>query len=97
MRPLRFIAEDIADRFPGCLLHFVVTLCKLLFAESFEVLLGREVAATVRTHESERGEDVCILHTPALNDLAERLVIKRQQRLPEACILMSEVGLHVDV
>lgn len=55
------------------------------------------VPAAVRGHECDGGEEVWILHAPALDDVTESRVVEGEQGFPEARVLVSEGWVHVDV
>lgn len=95
--PFGLIAEYVTNCFAGSLLHFVVARGTLRFAEPFEGAVRREVAAAVRSHQGRRGEEVSILDAPAAHDGVKGGVIEGEKGFPEAGVLVSEFGVHLDV
>lgn len=55
------------------------------------------VAAAVGRHERNRGEEVGVLHAPAVHDLSEGCVVKGEEGFPETRVLASEGLIHMDV
>ena len=97
LRPFGLIREDLANRAPCRLLHFIMSLGELRLAQSREMRLRALVAAAVGRHERDGGEEVGVLHAPAVDDLGEGLVVEGEEGFPETRVLVSECFVHVDV
>ena len=60
-------------------------------------IAGRQVPATVRSHEGSGGEEVDVLDAPAAHDGTESGIVEGHESLPELGVLTSKARRHVDV
>lgn len=97
--PFGFVAEHGADGVAGFDLHFErVFLDGFAFsAELAQFTDGSVVAAFVGTHEGCGGEDIWVVDAPAAYYVGDGVVVEGEEGFPEECVLVAELGAHVDV
>lgn len=97
-RPFLLVRQYISDPFAHLLLHLVRSFL-LLFSRHrpLDSCAGAAITARVRFHQGGGCKNVRVVDAPALNDLANRLVVEGHEAFPEQAILMPEFGLHLHI